>query len=333
MGLFKIALVAVFCLTATFTNAAGFRLIKVPADGAAPVLQIAVWSPCSAPLGEVALRSITLPGTMNCDVSGEQLPLIVTSHGFGGGFTGNHDTAETLADAGFVVVAVNHPVDTGAGDMARADTLSVLIERPADIKKAIDYMLGAWSDHARLDPDKIGFFGFSRGGYTGLVIAGANPDIRKAIAFCGGEYRKPSCGELERNEIPTELPVHDPRVKAMVMADPGSGPLFDRDGLKDVKIPIQLWASELSGEDRTGEEVTPDYVAAIDRNLPIEPDYHIVRNAGHFAFLSVCSAELAKNVPRICTDRPGFDRVAFHKEWNATILAFFRKHLVEAHQP
>ena len=124
MRLSKFALVAVFCLAAPFTEAAGLRLIKVPADGVAPILQIAVWSPCLAPLGEVKLRSITLPGTMNCPVSGEKLPMILISHGFGGGFPGNHDTAETLADAGFVAVAINHPVDTGDGDMARADTLS-----------------------------------------------------------------------------------------------------------------------------------------------------------------------------------------------------------------
>lgn len=333
MRLLKFALVAIACLTATFVHAAGFRLIQVPADGAAPMLQIAVWSPCIAPPGEVKFRRVTLPGTMNCPVSGEKLPIVVISHGFGGGFTGHHDTAETLADAGFVVAAVNHPVDTGSGDMTRADTLSVLIERPADIKRLIDYMLDVSPYRAQLDPDKIGFFGFSRGGYTGLVVAGANPDIRKAIAFCSAEPRKPSCGELQRNEIPTQAPVHDPRVKALVIADPGFGPLFDRDGLKDVKIPMQLWASELSGEDKTGEEVTPDYVAALNRNLPIEPEYHVVRNAGHFAFLSPCSQDLAKDLPKICTDRSGFDRVAFHAEFNTKVLAFFRKHLIDVHQP
>jgi predicted dienelactone hydrolase len=29
----------------------------------------------------------------------------------------------------------------------------------------------------------------------------------------------------------------------------------------------------------------------------------------------------------ICTDAPGFDRVAFHKEFNADVLAFFRANL------
>ncbi|MCP3469130.1 hypothetical protein NLM33_02180 [Bradyrhizobium sp. CCGUVB1N3] len=94
-----------------------------------------------------------------------------------------------------------------------------------------------------------------------------------------------------------------------------------------MKIPLQLWASELSGEDRTGGEVTPDYVSAIGRDLPIKPDYHLVLGAGHFAFLAPCAPDLAKRLPSICTDRPGFDRVAFHTDFNAAILAFFRRHL------
>lgn len=330
MRLFQAAVAAAFCLSAACAHAAGLRLIKVKTDGAEP-LQIAVWSPCAAPTGEVKLATTTLPGTANCPVVGEKLPLVLTSHGFGGGFTDQHDTAETLADAGFVVVAVNHPVDTGAGDMSRANTLAALVERSADIKRAVDYMLDAWPDRTKLDPGKIGFFGFSRGGYTGLIVAGANPDISKATAFCDVPYPKPSCEELRRNALPTQAIVHDPRVKAMVIADPAFGPLFDRDALKDVTIPIQLWASELSGEDKI-TEINPGYVAAINQALPIKTDDHVVRNAGHFVFLAPCSATLAAKLPKICTDRPGFDRVAFHSELNAAMLAFFRKQL-DVHQP
>ncbi|WP_076862241.1 alpha/beta hydrolase family protein [Bradyrhizobium mercantei] len=330
MRLFKTAVAVTLCLSAASVQAAGLRLVKVQSDGAEP-LQIAVWSPCAAPAGEVKLPTTTLPGTADCPVAGDKLPLILISHGFGGSFTGHHDTAETLADAGFVVVAVNHPVDTGAGDMSRADTLAALVERSADIKRAIDYMLGAWPDRSKLDPGRIGFFGFSRGGYTGLVVAGANPDIRKATAFCDVPYRKPSCEELQRNEIPSQAVVHDLRVKAMAIADPAFGPLFDRDALKDVTIPTQLWASELSGEDGI-TEINPGYVMAINQELPVKTDYHVVRNAGHFVFLVPCSATLAAKRPKICTDRPGFDRVAFHKELNADILAFFRKQL-DVHQP
>jgi predicted dienelactone hydrolase len=329
MHFLRFILAILLCATATFAHAVGFRFVRVPADADAPMIRAAIWYPCLAPPGEVKLRMITLPATENCAVSGEKLPLIVISHGFGGDFTSHHDLAETLADAGFVVVVINHPVDTGDGDMSRADTLAVLTERPADIKRLIDHMLGIWPDRARLDPDKIGFYGFSRGGYTGLVIAGGHPDIRKAVAFCPEGSAKPSCGQLQRNEIPRQAIVHDPRVKAVVVADPAFGPLFNRVALAGVKLPIQVWASALSGEDRISE-IKLDYVAAIDRGLPVKSDYHVVPGAGHFAFALPCARTVTTDPPRWCTDRPGFDRSAFHKEFNAAVLAFFRKYLVKA---
>jgi len=48
-----------------------------------------------------------------------------------------------------------------------------------------------------LNPEHIGFFGFSRGGYTGLVVAGGNPDLRKLTALCRKILQPPivhSCG-------------------------------------------------------------------------------------------------------------------------------------------
>jgi predicted dienelactone hydrolase len=327
MSILKFTLASTFCLITTLVHAAGFRFLTVPAEAGFPQIEAAVWSPCKEPVSEVKLRTMTLPATQNCAISGEKLPLIVISHGYGGGFSGHHDTAEVLADGGFVVVALSHPVDTGGGDMSRADTLAAFTERPADIKRVIDYMLSAWPDHSRFDPGHIGFFGFSRGGYTGLVVAGGNPDLRKMTALCPANSRNPSCAELRRGEIPTPAFAHDPRVRALVIADPAFGPLFGPDGLKDVKIPIQLWASALSGEDRTGGEVTLDYVSTMMRDLPVKPDYHLVPNAGHYAFLPPCTPELAQKRPNICTDRTGFDRGAFHTELNGAALAFFREHL------
>jgi predicted dienelactone hydrolase len=130
------------CLVATFAHAAGVRVIDVPADAKGPALHGAIWYPCSEPPGEVKLGNATLPGVRDCAVKGDKLPLVVISHGRGGDFVGHHDTAEALADAGFVVVAINHPGDT-ATDMSRSDDLSTLVERPTDIKRLIDFMLAA----------------------------------------------------------------------------------------------------------------------------------------------------------------------------------------------
>ena len=71
----------------------------------------------------------------------------------------------------------------------------------------------------------------------------------------------------------------------------------------------------------------PQNSALTANSLPGKPDIRTVP-AGHFAFLPPCSPQLATAVPRICTDVPaGFDRAAFHRDFNASIVRFFRDHL------
>jgi predicted dienelactone hydrolase len=249
------------------------------------------------------------------------------SHGTIGWFGGHHDTAATLADAGFVVAAISQPGDT-LSDPSRVGDLSILFDRPASAKRLIDYMTGTWPDRVRIDAGKIGFFGFSRGGYTGLVALGGVPDLRKAAALCLGGSEHPACDKLRNHELPIESPIHDARIKAAVIADPAFGRLFDRNSLSAVKAPLQLWASE-----RGGDGVSLELVAAINENLPSKPDYRVVRNAGHFAFVAPCSPEQATAAPQVCIDGDGFDRVAFHKHLNAALLQFFREQLIEGAKP
>src|SRR6516162_832114 len=302
-------------LPATLAKAAGFRFIEVPADTEGPTLKGAM-SPCSEAPGEVDLGNITLSGVNNCPITGDKLPLVVISHGRGGSFVGHHDTAEILADAGFVTAAINHPGDT-TSDMSHSDDLSVFIERPTDIKRLIDFMIGASPAASTIDPDRIGFFGFSRGGYTGLVLVGANPDWALATVFCE-QSSSHICEQIHRKEFPVQPLTHEPRIKAAVLVDP-LALVFTADSLQAIKVPIQLWASE-----RGGDGVTHHMVAAVDTGLPMKHEYHVVPNSGHFAFLAPCPPPLATARPEICTDAPGFDRGAFHQQLDVDVLAFFR---------
>ena len=86
--------------------------------------------------------------------------------------------------------------------------------------------------------------------------------------------------------------------------------------------PLQLWRPE-----KDELLVYPDHAEAVSRRLPVKPDYRVIPNAGHFAILAPCGEALAKAAPAICKDAPGFDRAAFHADFNAEILAFFQKHL------
>src|ERR1700730_2658538 len=158
---------ATLCLTALVAEGAGFGCVDVPPDPEGPAMRGTVWSPCVMPPQDVVVGRTTLPGVKDCPIAGDRLPFVVISHGRGGDFIGHHDTAETLAVAGFIVAAISHPGDT-VSDMSRSGDLSVMIERPTDIKRLIDFMVGTSPAASKIDPERISFFGFSRGGYTGL---------------------------------------------------------------------------------------------------------------------------------------------------------------------
>jgi predicted dienelactone hydrolase len=204
-------------LTATLAQAAGFRFIEAPADADGPALEGAMWYPCAEPPGEIELGKITVPGVKDCPIVGEKLPLVVISHGSGASFAQLHDIAEMLADAGFIVAAVTHP--DMSRDVSRFGFLSQLAERATDIRHLIDFMLGAAPAASNIDPGRIGFYGFSLGGYTGLVLIGADPDWATTAVFCPAYDGL--CARIRGKELPALPLAHDPRITAAVLADPG----------------------------------------------------------------------------------------------------------------
>lgn len=302
-------------------QAAGIQSIQVPAQGSEPELSAMVWTPCAQPGGTVALGSFVLAGQRNCAVAGEQLPLVLISHGDSGSAIGHHDTAAALADAGFVVAAVSHPGNNFA-DNSRQTDLSIFVSRPRDLSRLLDFMTQSWPEHGRLNPTQTGVFGFSRGGYTALALIGAVPDKQASHQrFCAPwwSFVLGLCRQL-RDDALSLQPVADARFRAAVVVDPLN--LFADNSFSAVRTPVQLWASELGGD---GVELA--HIEAIKRQLPQPPDYQLVRGAGHFVFLSPCPPALAAEASDICTDPAGIDRVDFHQQLNRKVVAFFRQHL------
>jgi predicted dienelactone hydrolase len=302
-------------------QAAGIQLLDSD-----PNLAGAIWYPCAGEPKHVQLGNIAPPadigltGVKDCPVTGAKLPLVIVSHGRGGWFGGHNDTAEALADAGFVVAAINHPGDNG-NDSSQRDSLSVLASRPVDMIRLLNFMLSDWKDRAAIDHAKVGFFGFSAGAYTGLVLAGGNPDFRRIAPYCTEQNKSRGCEQFRSGDIPSNLP-HEPRIRTAVLADTALNFAFTPEGLAEIQIPLLIWRSELGGAG-----VDPKGSALTANRLPGKPEIYTVP-AGHFAFLPPCPPQLAAAVPRICTDVPaGFDRAAFHREFNASVVGFFREHL------
>ena len=299
----------------------GFQALTMPNGSDAPV-KIGVWYPTEAAASVQPLGLRTQDVAPDAPVAGERLPLVVMSHGAGGSFSDHYDTALALAKAGFVVAALTHPGDNFE-DTSRAAHIA---DRPAQLKRLIDYMLAEWPEHRRIDPRKVGAFGFSAGGFTVLAAIGGQPALAEVRPHCAAHPVGFDCEIIRRAgvSVPTASPPRsfftaDPRIKAAVVAAPALGYAFGREGLAHVKIPLQLWRAE---QDSTLPN--PWYAEAVIDAMPIPAEYFVVPNADHIDFIAPCSAELAKAAADICQERPGFDRAKFHQTFDAEVVRFFK---------
>jgi predicted dienelactone hydrolase len=300
----------------------GFEEVKIP-NGDEPPLTAGVWYPTEAQATSHALGNFTQTVAPDAPIAGDRLPLIVISHGGGGWYGGQYDTALALAHAGFVAAAVSHAGDT-YDDQSR---VLELWRRPAQLHRLVDYMVDDWRGHERLDASRIGAYGFSNGGFTVLVAAGGVPDLSKVAPFCEAHPDHDLCEALQHAgvdlhvaaNVPPGAWVHDSRIKAVVVAAPSFGFTFGRAGLSGVRAPVQIWSA---ADDR--HQPHPYYDEEVRDDLPRAPDYHVVANAGHYDFLPPCDAAFARKRPAICNSLPGFDRAAFHEQFNADMVHAFQ---------
>ncbi len=322
LAMFSALTTSAMTLATTCVHAAGFQH-GFAADTNGRPLEIGIWYPSQAIPKAMSLGATTMSVAVNGPVEGRALPLVVMSHGTGGSFLGHYDTAIALADAGYVVAAVTHTGDNYA-DQSRS---VFIMDRPKQMSRVIDHMLSSWDGSATIDSARIGMFGFSAGGFTTLISIGGLADFSKVGPVCLEHPEDFACQLIARagqagTAPPGSSPAQDHRIKAAVVAAPALGFTFSPDGLKNIKIPVQLWRAE--------DDVIlphPRYAEAVRRVLPDVPDYHVVHKAGHFDFLAPCSVALANIAPVICQSDPGFDRVAFHQTFNASVVDFFDKNL------
>jgi len=304
----------------------GFETALIP-NGGEPPLTAGVWYPTTAEPSDVPLEGFKQLVAPSGPVKGHALPLIVISHGGGGFYAAHYDTALALARAGFIVAAVSHAGDT------HDDQSKVLMpwRRPEQLSRLIDFMLNDWPGHGDIDPQRIGAYGFSNGGFTVLVEAGAIPHLDRIDPYCAANPRHDLCTALAAAGIhsvakavqpPPEAWKPDRRIRAIAAAAPAFGFIFEPADLASVQVPVLLWRA-------ANDQHQPDpwYEEHIRAALPHPPDYHIEPLAGHYAFLPPCGARLQAAAPKLCLDAPGFDRAAFHQRLNAALVGFFEASL------
>lgn len=292
VGTFMVSLVMVFGgLTSSISDAAetsarplfnvGYQVLDLTNPKAGyQTLTVAVWYPTAA---QPAKHTYGGPTKGTVAVNGEPLagrgpyPLLVFSHGYGGGGLGSVFFTEALAARGWIVVCPDHldrhsAVRIRTGQVKNFDRLGLIRHgkeiadsSPADrskylyrldeMKLALDGILTSRQFSSLIDKDRIAVGGHSFGGFTALGLSGA---VRER---------------------------HDPRVKAVLLFSTGAGGyLFREDELAAVRIPSMLFMGEREREQTRGSHTMAELSARIYRNMP-SPKYFLeIKDGSHFSF-------------------------------------------------
>ena len=240
--------------------------------------------------------------------TGQGIRPIVLSHGGRGTPWVYRDLISHLVNAGFCVIALEHP-----GDRLKDDALygkeATLRNRPRHVKLGID----AAFDHPVVGPclseRGVGMFGQSMGGYTALAIAGGRPGV---------DAKHADDGVQKIVDV-----VHDPRVRALVLHAPTAFWFRHPGALANVDLPMLLLEPEK-------EEVLPPGHAKIivdGVKDASKVDHRVIPGAGHFAALTPFPASMKRFDFAPAHDPEGFDRAAYQIGMNADVTAFFDKYL------
>ncbi len=258
----------------------GHRIITLAETKTAPALKLAVWYPTAAQahphtyggptLGRVAVDAAPL-------AEGAPYPLLVFSHGYGGGGIGAAFFTEALAARGWIVACPDHhdrfsAVRSGVGQVPGADMRGLLrhageiaastpAQRPGyryrldEMRQALDGVLASTFFGPLIDRQRIAVGGHSFGGYTALGVSGTLPEF------------------------------HDPRIKALLLFSTGAGAyLFEEAELARVKVPSMLFLGEREATQKRGAATMRELSERIYRNLPAPKYFLEVRGADHFSF-------------------------------------------------
>lgn len=239
--------------TLTASASAGLRLAAQPIAGSEPI-DIAVWYPTGAAARPATLGPYTADVALNATPLTGKRPLIIASHGTGGQRLNHLEIAGGLARAGYLVVALTHPGDNYQ-DSAYAGTARLFSERPRQVSLLLDALLASPDWSPLIDARRIGFYGHSAGGYTGLALLGATPSIAAILRHCAANYDAdanfcPSGGKaraVESARNADRIPALPNRADARIRAAALTAPLaaaFTAEALASIRAPLRLYVPE-----------------------------------------------------------------------------------------
>ena len=300
------------------------------------ILLVLLVTSCTAPddnIGtlEDSSRDRSIPYQIwlpNVEVDTVKFPLVILSHGSGGEYSNHTWLIDSLVENGFIVAALNHPMNT-TRDNTDEGVISVW-HRPRDISVLLDYLLkdSNWVDV--IDESRVGAAGFSSGGYTVLALAGAIYDPELMSAYCTSQERSKDC-ELATDSSNVDFrdssaSYKDERIKSVFSMAPAVGSAITKESLTEIELPVFIIAS------KDDELVSPKYGAIrYAENIPLS-DLVLLPSGGHFIFLE-CNAittvvDWFNRELDLCGTKFSVDRDEIRKMVSAKAVSFFYDNLL-----
>ncbi len=275
---------------------------------------------------------LRLQTVKNGKLAAKKYPLILISHGTGGGRLTLEWLADILVQNGFIVAAVDHWGNTYDNKIA-IDFVTPW-ERPQDISFVLSGLLGDPRLGPAIDQNRIGAAGFSIGGYTVIALAGGLLDYNALKT-----YTESPKGQQEINipEFPglntilktaevgdsyarSPKQLKDKRIKAFFAICPAIGQGFtSRSQFSAVNKPLYIVEVE-------NDSITPYKTNAQHyHELIADSQYLLIKGkAGHYVFLAEAAPVLKEQAPVYFTDDPSVNRHQMHEKVGELAVKFFR---------
>ncbi|MBI5792359.1 MAG: dienelactone hydrolase [Rhodocyclales bacterium] len=326
--IFGIATLLLLATGPALATEAGLRQFdaRAQSSGQEPV-HVALFYPTqdsarSIPMGPFT-PAVAINGKPDANVKG----LIVLSHGTAGAELNHTGLAEALAKNGYLVAAIKHPGDNWQDQsLFSVPGGYYFSERPRQASRVIDAILSdpEWKQRIPVDAHgpRVGAVGHSAGGYTVLALAGGTPDRMRVVNHCKMDSDDPIFCSMGRRvttggaeEVSFEG-LRDSRVRAVAALAP-MGVVFSAESLAAISIPTTIYAGEKD------TYLVPRYHAEWVRQNVVKAEYHVIQNAGHYAFMDTPSMPIPSPDGDVGANPAGFDRAAFLKQLAATLNHFF----------
>jgi predicted dienelactone hydrolase len=297
-----------------------------------------IWYPTTdiskAPVLKQDFPFLHEPTVRNAKLPSEKHPLIMISHGTGGGRMTMEWLADILVKQGFIVAAVDHWGNTY--DNKIAINFVTPWQRAQDISFVLTQLLNNPEFDKVIDRQHIGAAGFSIGGYTVVALAGAKLDLKAMNDFNNNpqglkEITKPELPNLkdilDEKEVEVSFvkspPLKDKRIKAVFSICPAIGQGFVKQSqFKDVDIPMFIVGAQ-------SDSIAPvkTNAAHYHQLMPKSKLFIVPGKAAHYVFLNEAIPEIKKTGGVIFNDDPSINRHAVHELVGDMAVKFFKESL------